>query len=62
MAIQQTDLVTPFKKSYQLFSTEAFSAEIGSAFQSFVTKTANSIMKVFSNLILNFPTIFLRFW
>ncbi len=58
---QQMDLITPFKTIFpSLFQTETFSAEIGSAIQSFVTKSTNSLMNSFSNFILNFPRIFLQ--
>ena len=61
LSSQQMDLITPFKTIFpSLFQTETFSAEIGSAIQSFVTKSTNSLMNSFSNLILNFPRIFLQ--
>jgi predicted PurR-regulated permease PerM len=62
MASQQLDLITTFKHIFpSFFQTEQFSAEIGSAIQSFVTKSTNAMMNSFSNFILNFPTIFLQF-
>ncbi len=61
LSSQQMDLITPFKTVFpSLFQTETFSAEIGSAIQSFVTKSTNSLMNSFSNFILNFPRIFLQ--
>lgn len=58
---QQMDLITPFKTIFpSLFKTETFSTEIGSAIQSFVTKSTNSLMNNLSNFILNFPRIFLQ--
>jgi predicted PurR-regulated permease PerM len=62
LSSQQMDLITPFKTVFpSLFQTETFSAEIGSAIQSFVTKSTNALMNSFSNFILNFPRIFLQF-
>jgi len=61
LSSQQMDLITPFKTIFpSLFQTETFSAEIGSAIQSFVTTSTNSLMNSFSNFILNFPRIFLQ--
>jgi predicted PurR-regulated permease PerM len=58
---QQIDFVTPLKNFFpSLFSTETFSNEIGSSIQSFVTRSTNSMMNSFSELIRNFPTIFLQ--
>ena len=59
---QQMDFVTPFKAIFpSLFESEAFSAEIGSIIQSFITKSTNSMMNSISNVILNFPKLFLQF-
>jgi predicted PurR-regulated permease PerM len=61
LASQQIDFVTPFQKIFpSLFQSETFSNEIGSAIRYFVTKTTNSMMNSLSNIILNFPTIFLQ--
>lgn len=58
---QEMDLITPFKTIFpSLFKTEAFSAEIASAIQSFITKSTNALMNTLSNFILNFPRIFLQ--
>lgn len=58
---QQLDFVTPLKNFFpSLFASEEFSAEIGSILQSFVTKATNSLVNLFSNLILNFPQLFLQ--
>ena len=58
---QQMDFTTPLKSIFpSLFASEAFSVEIGSIIHSFVTKTTNSLMNSFSQLILNFPTLFLQ--
>lgn len=61
LASQQIDFVTPFQKIFpSLFQSETFSNEIGSALRSFATKTTNSMMNSLSNIILNFPTLFLQ--
>jgi predicted PurR-regulated permease PerM len=61
LSSQQIDFVTPFQKICpSLFQSETFSNEIGSAIRSFVTKTTNSMMNSFSNIISNFPIIFLQ--
>lgn len=61
LASQQMDFVTPIKSIFpDLFTSEAFSAEIGSVIHSFVTRVTNAMMNSFSKLILNFPTIFLQ--
>lgn len=58
---QQIDFVTPLETLFPtLFNMEGMSAEIGSAIYSFVTQITNSVMNILSNLILNFPTIFLH--
>lgn len=62
MASQQIDLVTPLKNIFpSLFASEQFSSEIGSVLYSFINKITNSAMNMLSNLILNFPTLFLEF-
>lgn len=61
-AVQQMDFITPLKNiSPSLFDSGEFSTEIGAILQSFVTKITNSLMNSFSQLILNFPSIFLQF-
>jgi len=62
LASQQMDFVTPLKTIFpDLFASEAFSTEVGSIIQSFVTKVTNSLVNILSQLILNFPTLFLQF-
>ncbi|MBR9701588.1 AI-2E family transporter [Candidatus Pacearchaeota archaeon] len=62
LASQQVDFVTPLKTIFpDLFASDAFSAEIGSVLQSFVTRVTNTLVNSFSSLILNFPTLFLQF-
>ena len=61
LASQQMDFVTPIKNIFpSLFASEEFSAEIGSIIYSFVTKATNSLMNSLSQLMLNFPTLFLQ--
>lgn len=58
---QDLDFVTPLKTFLpSVFQSEQFANEIGQALHSFVTKTTNSLMNSFSNLILNFPTLLLK--
>ncbi len=60
-ASQQIDFVEPLKIIFpSLFASDTFSAEVGSVIRSFVTKTTNSLMNTISQLILNFPKIFLQ--
>ncbi len=62
IASQDLDIVTPLKHLLpQLFETEVISNGITSALYSFITKLTNSTMNIFSDLILNFPTLFLQF-
>lgn len=62
IASQNLDLVTPLKQILpQLFETEVVSNGITTALYSFITKITNSTMNAFSDLILNFPTLFLQF-
>lgn len=62
IASQNLDLVTPLKHLFpQLFETEVISNSITTGLYSFITQITNSIMNAFSDLILNFPTLFLQF-
>ncbi len=61
LAAQQMDFVTPLRNIFpSLFTSEAFSAEIGSITHSFITNMTNSLMNSFSQLVLNFPTLLLQ--
>lgn len=61
LASQQMDFIAPIKSLFpSFFTSETFSAEIGSMIHSFATKTTNKLMNVLSSLILNFPVIFLQ--
>lgn len=59
MASQQIDFITPLKNLFPSIS-ETFANEMASAARTFVTKSTNSLMNSFSNMILNLPTIFLQ--
>lgn len=62
LASQQMDFVTPLKTIFpSFFASEEFSAEIGSVLYSFATRTANFFVNILSQLILNFPALFLQF-
>lgn len=62
IASQQIDFVTPLTKAFpSLFSYETFSTEIASVIQSFISRMTNSMVSMFSKLILDFPTLFLHF-
>ncbi|OYT36669.1 hypothetical protein B6U91_00720 [Candidatus Pacearchaeota archaeon ex4484_71] len=61
VASQKMDLVTPLKHLFpSLFAYEQFSSEVGSVVYSFVTNLTNSVMNIFSNMILNFAKITLQ--
>ncbi|MCX6749871.1 MAG: AI-2E family transporter [Candidatus Pacearchaeota archaeon] len=61
MNSQDLDFVTPLRTIFpSFFESDEFSNEIGLAIHSFVTKTTSSLMNSMSNIILNFPTLFLR--
>ena len=58
---QSIDFVTPLRTIFpSFFQSEQFSNEIGTAIQSFITKTTNSLMNYLSEAILNFPTLLLQ--
>lgn len=60
-SVQQMDFVTPLKTIFpSLFASNDFSNEIGSIIHSFATNFANSLMNSFSELILDFPKLFLQ--
>lgn len=61
MNSQSIDFVTPLRSIFpSIFQSQQFSNEIGLAIHSFVTKTTSSLMNSLSNVILNFPTLFLQ--
>lgn len=60
---QQIDFVTPLKQIFpNVFASEQFSQEIGSALSSFITKTSNFLTNTFAKLISNFPILLLQFF
>jgi predicted PurR-regulated permease PerM len=61
MNSQDLDFVTPLKTIFpSFFQSEQFANEIGQALHSFVTKTTSSLMNSLSDVILDFPTLFLK--
>lgn len=63
LSSQQIDFVTPLKQIFpNVFASEQFSQEIGSAISSFVTKTSNLLVNTFAKLISNFPILLLQFF
>src|SRR3989339_890576 len=62
LASQQMDFIAPLKKIFpSLFASDQFSEEIGSIIKSFVSRMANYLTNFFSQLIIDFPTLFLQF-
>ena len=60
-ASQQVDFIGPLKTIFpNFFASETFSSEVGSILHSFVSKVTNSLVNGLSDLILNFPTLFLQ--
>lgn len=61
LTVQQTDFVSLLKDVFpSLFASEQFSTEVGSTIHSFTTNTINSFLNVFSDFILNFPSLLLN--
>ncbi len=60
-AAQKIDFVTPLKKVFpDVFASESFSQEAGSAISSFVAKTTNYMVNLIAQLIRNFPVLSLQ--
>jgi predicted PurR-regulated permease PerM len=58
---QNLDLIKPLESLFpSIFSSEIFSNQMAITIQGFVTRLASSIMTGLSNLISNFPIIFLK--
>ncbi|MCF7910587.1 AI-2E family transporter [Candidatus Pacearchaeota archaeon] len=58
---QQIDFVSVLEKIFpDIFDSDAFSSELGSMLNSFITKTTNSLTNALSQIILNFPELFLK--
>jgi len=61
LSAQQMDFVTPLQSVFpSLFASAEFSAEVGATIHSFVTKLANYFVNQLSQIILDFPIIFLQ--
>lgn len=62
VASQQIDFIGALQQIFpSLFTSEEFTVEVGSILQAFITKVTNSLVNSLSQLILNFPTLFLQF-
>ncbi len=60
-SIQSLDLVGTLKAVFpSLFASESFSAQAASILHSFLSNTANSVVNVFADLILDFPNLSLQ--
>lgn len=60
-ASQQVDFIKPLKAIFpSFFASDQFSTEIGNILRAFITKTTNYIMNLFSDILLDFPTIVLQ--
>lgn len=58
---QQIDFVTPLKKVFpDVFASESFSREVGSAISSFVSRSTNAMVNLIAELIRDFPILFLQ--
>ncbi len=63
LQLQVMDFVTPLKEAFPaFFSSEEFSIEVGSAISSFINNVSTFVLKGFSNLLLNLPSIILQFF
>ncbi len=61
LSAQQMDFVVVLKKVFpSLFSSDQFSAEIGSTIKSFISNIADSVVNAVVNLITNFPSFMLQ--
>ncbi|MBU3907456.1 MAG: AI-2E family transporter [Nanoarchaeota archaeon] len=61
VASQQMDIITPLKQIFpHLFTSEAFSTQIVATIHAFITKTTNSLMNQFTDILLNLPTLSLQ--
>ena len=60
VAAQKLDFVEIFTQIFPSLSQQDFSSQFGSIFSGFVTSSLNSLVTSVSNLLLNFPVIFLH--
>jgi len=59
-ATQKLDFVSTLQNVFpDLFASEQFSIELGSAVQTFLTGAINSLLDAFTKILLNIPTLFL---
>jgi len=62
LSSQNIDFVTPLKTLFpSIFASDQFSQEVGNMLSSFVSRSINSLINYFSNIILNFPSLMLQF-
>lgn len=62
MGAQQMDYISVLKTiSPSFFASDEFSNSVASILHSFLTRSANSLTTSFSNILLEFPTLFLYF-
>ncbi len=61
VAVQQMDMVEILKSLFpSFFASDSFSTQVGTILESFISRTANSLVNSLGDLILNFPTLFLH--
>ncbi|MBL7059007.1 AI-2E family transporter [Candidatus Pacearchaeota archaeon] len=61
LTTQQMDFVSPLQTAFpSIFASPEFSAQIGAVIYSFVNDLGNYFVNAISNLIVNFPTLFLQ--
>lgn len=61
VAAQQTDFITPLKTLFPpLFTSETFSAEVGSVLHSFIIRTIDNFVSSLAGIILELPTFLLQ--
>jgi predicted PurR-regulated permease PerM len=62
LAAQQIDFIAPLKSIFpSFFASDQFSEQVGSIISSFITRMSNYLTKGLSDLILDFPTLSLKF-
>jgi len=63
LQLQTMDLISPLKQVFPtFFSSEEISLEVGSALSSFVNNLSTFVIRSFSNMLLNLPSIALQFF
>lgn len=62
ISVQQIDYVTPLKTIFpSFFASEEFSRDVAEIIATFVTKSANQLTTFFTNIVFEFPRLFLQF-